>query len=239
MSLKEKLPHPMTPELAEKTWSARESWRVFGIMAEFVEATEKLNAIRPAVSIFGSARVVPDHPYYMLAEQIARRLSDAGFSVISGGGPGIMEAANRGAHEAGGLSIGCNIELPMEQGTNPYVDLSVNFRYFFCRKTMFVKYSEGFVLFPGGYGTLDEMFESLTLIQTRKIKQFPVVLFGAHYWSGLLAWARQHLHEGGMISPGDLDLVRLTDSTEEACDYLVKSYMNQVWENDRPSEQPG
>jgi uncharacterized protein (TIGR00730 family) len=230
-------PVPRMPEQAEFT--QHDPWRVLRIMGEFIHAFDALADVGAAITIFGSARTPEDAPMYAAARDLAARLAKSGFAIVTGGGPGIMEAANRGAHEAGGLSIGCNIELPMEQGTNPYVDLSVNFRYFFCRKTMFVKYSEGFVLFPGGFGTLDEMFEALTLIQTRKIKQFPVVLFGSHYWTGLLAWARQHLHEGGMISPGDLGLVRLTDSTEEACDYLTQSYMNQTWEGARPSAQPG
>src|SRR5919205_3548040 len=165
-------------------------WRVLRIMGEFVAGFDNLAHITRAVSFFGSARVGPDDPMYQAARETARLMAEAGYAVITGGGPGIMEAANRGAREANGLSIGCNIELPREQGINPYVDLAVNFRYFFCRKTMFVKYSEGFVLFPGGFGTLDEMFEALTLIQTRKILRFPVILFNAAYWKGLVDWIR-------------------------------------------------
>jgi uncharacterized protein (TIGR00730 family) len=166
---------------------------------------------------------------YAAARDLGSRLAKSGFAVITGGGPGIMEAANRGAREAEGLSVGCNIELPQEQGVNAYVDIAVNFRYFFCRKTMFVKYSEGFVLFPGGFGTLDEFFESLTLIQTGKIKRFPLVLFGAYYWKGLLEWMQHQLKEPGMVDPHDLDLVMLTDSTEEACAYLTDYYVEQRW----------
>ena len=163
---------------------------------------------------------------YAAAREVGRRLAEAGFAVITGGGPGIMEAANRGAREAHGLSIGCNIELPHEQGTNPYVDVAVNFRYFFCRKTMFVKYSEGFVLVPGGFGTLDELFEALTLSQTGKITRFPVVLFGAAYWRGLLDWIRQGLVAETKIDAADLDLLTVTDSTEHACGLILDYYCN-------------
>ncbi|MBV9125615.1 MAG: TIGR00730 family Rossman fold protein, partial [Planctomycetes bacterium] len=168
--------------------------------------------------------------YYGLARDMGARIARLGLTVMTGGGPGIMEAANRGAREAGGLSIGCNIELPHEQGTNPYVDLSINFRYFFCRKTMFVKYSEGFVLFPGGFGTLDELFEALTLIQTGKIKRFPVVLFQSAYWAGLLDWIRQRLVAEAKIDPGDLGLLKVTDSPEEACAIILDCYCNECWE---------
>jgi uncharacterized protein (TIGR00730 family) len=190
-------------------------WRVFRIMGEFVAGFDTLANTGRAVSIFGSARVPPDDPQYHGAETTARLLVDAGFAVITGGGPGIMEAANKGAKEAGGISIGCNIELPFEQGMNPYVEIPINFRYFFVRKTMFVKYSEAFVIFPGGFGTMDELFEALTLIQTGKIRNFPVVLFGRRYWQGLLAWIRDTMLEEGKVSPEDLDLLVVTDSPEE------------------------
>jgi uncharacterized protein (TIGR00730 family) len=172
---------------------------------------------------------------YNAARRLAACLCQSGFAIITGGGPGIMEAANRGARDCGGFSIGCNIELPKEQSTNPYVDLSVNFRYFFCRKTMFMKYSEGFVLFPGGYGTLDEMFEALTLIQTGKISSFPLVLFGTSYWQGLIDWMREQMLAGGKIDPVDLDLWLLTDSTDDACRYLLAAYENQSWTQPRPA----
>src|SRR5688572_876462 len=165
---------------------ASDAWRVFRIMGEFVEGFDTLARVGPAVSVFGSARTTPDDPYYAAAEQVSRRLVEAGFAVITGGGPGIMEAANKGAIEAGGDSVGCNIELPFEQGMNAYVRTAINFRYFFVRKTMFVKYAEAFVIFPGGFGTMDELFEALTLIQTGKVRDFPVVLFGRPYWQGLL-----------------------------------------------------
>jgi uncharacterized protein (TIGR00730 family) len=176
-----------------------------------------------AVTIFGSARVPPDHPQYAAAAETARLLAQAGFSIITGGGPGIMEAANKGARDAGGLSIGCNIELPFEQHVNPYVDIAINFRYFFVRKTMFVKYAEAFVIFPGGFGTLDELFESLTLIQTGKVRHFPVILFGSAYWQGLLDWIRQTVLAEGKVSPDDLKLVTITDSPEEAVRVIVES----------------
>ncbi len=197
-------------------------WRVFRIMGEFVEGFDTLAKIGPAVAVFGSARVLPDDPQYHAAEATARLLADAGFAVITGGGPGLMEAANKGAREAGGISIGCNIELPFEQGTNPWVEVSVNFRYFFVRKMMFVKYAEAFVIFPGGFGTMDELFEALTLIQTAKIRNFPVILFGTSYWAGLLDWIRAVMLEEGKISPHDLDLLFVTDSPEEAVRAIVK-----------------
>jgi uncharacterized protein (TIGR00730 family) len=191
-------------------------WRVFRIMGEFVEGFDTLANVGPAVAIFGSARVLPDDAQYAAAQQTAALLAQAGFAVITGGGPGLMEAANRGAQEAGGISIGCNIELPFEQGTNAWVEISVNFRYFFVRKTMFVKYSEAFIIFPGGFGTMDELFEALTLIQTGKIRNFPVILFGSEYWAGLLDWIRTVMLEEGKISPRDVDLLFVTDSPEEA-----------------------
>ncbi len=195
-------------------------WRSLRILSEFVEGFDALAAVGPAVTVFGSARTDPDDPVYEQARELGRLLAEAGFAVITGGGPGVMEAANRGCHEAGGLSIGCNIELPHEQQVNAYVDLAIEFRYFFVRKTMFVKYADGFVIFPGGYGTLDELFEALTLIETGKIRHFPVVLIGSAYWRGLLAWIRGTLLEAGAIGPEDLGLLQVTDSPEDACRIL-------------------
>lgn len=190
-------------------------WRVFRIMGEFVQGFEELIGIRPAVSIFGSARFAPEHPYYQAARDTAAALSKAGFTVITGGGPGIMEAGNRGAQEAGGRSVGLNIDLPFEQTANPYQDISLEFHYFFVRKTMFVKYSSAFVIFPGGFGTLDELSEALTLVQTRTISHFPIVLLGHRYWDGLLQWFREVMLTEGCISPGDLDLMHVTDDPAE------------------------
>jgi uncharacterized protein (TIGR00730 family) len=224
------LPRPQPRAAAQAGFTRDDPWRVLRIMGEYVHAFDALAEVAAAVAVFGSARTPESDPMYQAARDLGRRLAEAGFAVITGGGPGIMEAANRGARDAGGLSIGLNIELPKEQGINAYVDLPVNFRYFFCRKTAFVKYSEGFVLFPGGYGTLDEMFESLTLIQTRKIRQFPVVLFGSSYWKGLLGWLRDHVLDGAKINREDLDLLRVTDSTEEACRLLLDCYMNECWQ---------
>jgi uncharacterized protein (TIGR00730 family) len=192
-------------------------WRVLRIMGEFVDGFDVLARIGLAVTVFGSARIKPDSPYYAAAREVGRGIAERGFAVITGGGPGIMEAANRGASEADGLSIGCNIELPHEQASNPYANLSIDFRYFFVRKTMFVKYSEAFVVFPGGFGTLDELFESLTLIQTGKVKRFPVVLYGSEYWSGLLDWMRGRLLVEGTISEDDLALLQVVDTIEEVC----------------------
>jgi uncharacterized protein (TIGR00730 family) len=196
-------------------FTSSDPWRVFRIMGEFVEGFDALAHVGPAVTIFGSARVPPGSDEYRAATDVARRLGEAGFAVITGGGPGIMEAANRGAREAGVLSIGCNIELPFEQHLNPYVDIAINFRYFFVRKTMFVKYAEAFIIFPGGFGTLDELFESLTLIQTGKVRDFPVILFDSAYWRGLVEWTRDTLLKEGKISPEDVDLLRVTDSADE------------------------
>ncbi|MGO1241867.1 MAG: TIGR00730 family Rossman fold protein, partial [Cellulosimicrobium funkei] len=181
-------------------WVYSDPWRVMRIQSEVVEGFGALAEVGPAVSVFGSARTKPDHPDYALAEEVGRLLVDEGFAVITGGGPGIMEAANKGASDAGGLSIGLGIELPFEQGMNRYVNLGVNFRYFFARKTMFVKYAQGFVVLPGGFGTFDELFEALTLVQTHKITEFPVALVGTDYWTGLLDWARTAVVGRGMIS---------------------------------------
>ena len=194
-------------------------WRALRILGEFVDGFDALARVGAAVAVFGSARIGAADPHYAAAEAVGRLLAGRGLAVITGGGPGIMEAANKGAAEAGGVSIGCNIELPFEQAANPYANLAIDFRYFFVRKTMFVKYSEAFIVFPGGLGTLDELFEALVLIQTRKVEQFPVVLFGSAFWSGLLDWVRERLLADGLISATDLDLVRVTDSPEEACDW--------------------
>ncbi|PZR61682.1 MAG: TIGR00730 family Rossman fold protein [Chloroflexi bacterium] len=201
-----------------------DTWRTLRILGEFVEGFDALAGIGPAVSVFGSARVRRSDPTYATARKLARRLVKEGFAIITGGGPGIMEAANRGAREAGGLSIGCNIELPFEQGLNEYVDLGMEFRYFFVRKTMFVKYAEAFCIFPGGFGTLDELFESLTLIQTGKVEHFPVVLFGTDYWGGLLKWIRTRPLEEGKISPEDLDLLTVTDDIDEAAAAILRRH---------------
>ena len=199
-------------------------WRVMRITSEFVEGFDALAEITKGVTVFGSARTGPDDPQYQAARETSRLLAKAGFSIITGAGPGIMEAANRGAKEGGGHSVGCNIELPFEQGANPYVDTLVNFRYFFVRKTMFIKYSNAFIIFPGGFGTLDEFFEALTLIQTGKIYQFPVILFGRHYWAGLLRWLKSRVEGEGKITPGDLDLVLMTDDPAEAAQAVIDAH---------------
>ena len=201
-----------------------DTWRIFRILGEFVEGFDSLADVGMAVSIFGSARTKPDHPQYQAAVETARLLGEAGFTIITGGGPGIMQAGNEGARKAGALSIGLNIELPFEQHDNPYVDLPINFRYFFARKTMFVKYAHGYVVFPGGFGTMDELFEALTLIQTGKISNFPVVLFDSAYWSGLIDWIKNTLAAEGKISPDDLDLLYITDSAEDARDHIVNHF---------------
>jgi uncharacterized protein (TIGR00730 family) len=200
-----------------------DTWRVFRIMGEFVEGFDELASITRGVSIFGSARTAPDDPQYKDAQETAALFVQAGFAVITGGGPGIMEAANRGAFEAGGLSIGCNIELPCEQEPNAYLTRYLKFKYFFVRKMMFVKYSTAFIIFPGGYGTLDELFEALTLIQTRKIKNFPVVLFGSQYWNGMVNWLEEIMLPQGKISGKDFHLLRVTDSPAEAVEIVLKS----------------
>jgi hypothetical protein len=230
MTIRKKLPVPLAPELMEKSWSARESWRVFGIMAEFVEATERLAAVRPAVSIFGSSRTPPDHPYYALTEVIARKLSDAGFTVISGGGPGLMEAANKGAYFGKSLSVGLNIQLPHEQQANPYQDLSQTFRHFFSRKVMFVKFASAYVVMPGGFGTLDELMEALTLVQTRKIRRMPVILVHSPFWGGLLDWLRSTLVSQGMIDPGDMDLIQLIDEPTQVVKAIFEHYEKRGFE---------
>ena len=203
-------------------------WRVMRIMGEFIEGFDTLAAINKAVTIFGSARIGPDDPQYAAAEEVSRLLAEAGFAVITGAGPGIMEAANKGAKEAGGRSIGCNIELPFEQGANPYVDTLINFKYFFVRKTMFIKYSSAFIIFPGGFGTLDELFEALTLIQTGKIYQFPVILFGRYYWAGLMRWLQARVLGEGKIAEGDMNLMLITDDPAEAAKACITAYEAQT-----------
>jgi uncharacterized protein (TIGR00730 family) len=198
-------------------------WRVFRIMGEFVEGFDELATLSRGIAIFGSARTKPDDPDYHAAQETGALLAAKGFAVITGGGPGIMEAANRGAFEAGGLSIGCNIELPFEQKANAYQTLSLTFKYFFVRKMMFVKYSLAFVIFPGGFGTLDELFEALTLIQTKKIRNFPIVLFGKNYWSGMLDWIRAVVLPGGKISEHDLDIFHITDSPAEVVEIVTRA----------------
>jgi uncharacterized protein (TIGR00730 family) len=202
-------------------------WRVMRIMGEFIEGFDTLAGVERGVTLFGSARTGPDDPQYGAALEVSRLLAEAGFAIITGAGPGIMEAANKGARLGGGRSIGCNIELPFEQGANPYVDTLINFRYFFVRKTMFIKYSNAFIIFPGGFGTLDEAFEALTLIQTGKIYQFPVVLFGTHYWAGLMRWLRSRVLMERKISPGDMDLILLTDDPKEAANAVISAYEAQ------------
>ncbi|WP_134321783.1 TIGR00730 family Rossman fold protein [Cumulibacter soli] len=201
-------------------WVHTDPWRVLRIQSEFVEGFGLLSEVPSCVSVFGSARTKPDERDYTVAEQTARLIVEEGYGVITGGGPGIMEAANKGAQEAGGLSIGLGIELPFEQGLNPWVDLGVNFRYFFVRKTMFVKYSQAFVILPGGFGTMDELFEALTLVQTRKITRFPVILVGSDYWGGLVAWLRETMARDKRISPGDLDLLHIVDEPQEVIEVL-------------------
>lgn len=218
----------LQPRVAGDVFTRTDPWRVLRIQSEFVEGFDTLADITKGVTIFGSARTGPDDPQYAAAEETARLLAHAGFAVITGAGPGIMEAANKGAKLAGGRSIGCNIELPFEQGANPYVDTLINFRYFFVRKTMFIKYSNAFVIFPGGFGTLDELFEALTLIQTGKIYQFPVILFGRHYWAGLVRWLNSRVLGEQKISPGDMDLLLVTDDPEEAAQAVIAAYGAQL-----------
>jgi uncharacterized protein (TIGR00730 family) len=205
-------------------WVHQDPWRVLRIQTEFVEGFGLLAELPRAVSVFGSARTPREAPEYALARQLGGALADAGWAVITGGGPGIMEAANRGASEAGGLSVGLGIELPFEQSLNQWVDLGLEFRYFFARKTMFVKYAQAFVIMPGGFGTMDELFEALTLVQTRKVNQFPVILMGTAFWTPLLDWLRDTLEGQGYISPGDLDLFTLTDDVEQALRIIDAAY---------------
>jgi uncharacterized protein (TIGR00730 family) len=202
--------------------SIEESWRIFRIMAEFVEGIEALSKLKKAVTIFGSARGLPGDPYYQKAEHLARRLVENGFSVITGGGPGIMEAANKGAAEAGGQSVGMNIRLPYEQKPNPYANILIEYKYFFVRKVMFVKYAVAYVILPGGFGTMDELFESLTLIQTKRIKPFPVVMMGSEYWKGLIDWLRDTMLRNDKIDESDLDFIQIIDDPDEAVRHIKK-----------------
>ncbi len=202
--------------------TVRDTWRMFRIMAEFVEGFERLADTQPAVSIFGSARARPQDREYQMTERLAQLLVERGYSVITGGGPGLMEAANKGAAQAGGHSIGLNIELPLEQRPNPYANIQLNFRYFFVRKVMFVKYAMAYIVMPGGFGTVDELFEAITLIQTRKIKPFPVILMDRGYWEGLLQWLRGTVLERGKISPGDLDIIQVVDDPECAVEIVER-----------------
>ena len=208
-------------ESAPVDWLHADPWRVMRIQSEFVTGFGALAEVGPAVSVFGSARTRPEDPLYELGMRVGRALVAAGYAVITGGGPGAMEAANRGALDAGGTSVGLGIELPFEAGLNEFVDLGVNFRYFFARKTMFVKYAQGFVVLPGGFGTLDELFEAVTLVQTQKVTSFPIVLLGTDYWEGLLAWLRETSATAGTISVGDLDLLTVTDDVDEAVAAIV------------------
>ncbi|MFP5333684.1 MAG: TIGR00730 family Rossman fold protein [Actinomycetes bacterium] len=214
-------------------WVHTDPWRVLRIQSEFVEGFGALAELGPAVSVFGSARTTRDHPDYDLAVRVGSALASAGYAVITGGGPGTMEAANKGACEAGGVSVGLGIELPFEHGMNRWVDVGVNFRYFFARKTMFVKYAEGFVVLPGGFGTFDELFEALTLVQTQKVTQFPLVLMGTPYWAGLMQWLRGTVHSYGAIGEADLDLLTLTDDVDEAVHVITTAHA----ERQRATEQ--
>jgi uncharacterized protein (TIGR00730 family) len=223
------------PQMADFTRS--DPWRVLRIMGEVIEGFDTLAHIGPAVCIFGSARTPESDPDYRDCVALARGLAQQGFAIITGGGPGIMEAANKGAVEGGGQSVGCNIELPFEQRTNPYVQIPINFRYFFVRKTMFVKYAEAYVIFPGGFGTMDELFEALTLVQTGKIRNFPIVLFGRDYWTGLVEWIRATMVPEGKIAPDDMRLLVITDSVDEACKLVTECYHELCWDVRRSSAE--
>ena len=225
-----KLPKLAATELRNGNSTSHESWHAFEIMAEFVGATEKLKQITPAVSIFGSARTAPEHPYYKLTEEIALQLSNAGFSVISGGGPGIMEAANKGALAGRGTSIGLNIELPHDQKGNAFQDISINFQHFFMRKVMFVKYASAYVVMPGGFGTLDELMEVITLVQTGKTRKIPIILVGKDFWTGLLVWFKTMLIAQGMASAEDLDLMQIIDEPNAIVEAIFKHYQSTGFE---------
>lgn len=224
MSIANKIPKLADPDVIGQHQRGHESWHAFGIMSEFVDATERLKEITPAVSIFGSARTPINHPYYKLTEEIARLLSDTGFSVISGGGPGIMEAANKGAFAGKSPSIGLNIELPHEQAGNSYQDVSQNFKHFFMRKVMFVKYASAYVVMPGGFGTLDEVMEAITLVQTGKSLKMPIILVGESFWRGLVDWLKTTLVDERMISPEDLDLIQVIDEPKAVVEAIFKHY---------------
>jgi uncharacterized protein (TIGR00730 family) len=230
MSVADKLPKVTDVELLAREHSARESWRVFEIMAEFVEATERLKEISPAVSIFGSARTAADHPYYALTEEIARQLSDAGFSVISGGGPGIMEAANKGAYFGKSPSVGLNIQLPHEQHANAYQDISQTFQHFFARKVMFVKFAVAYVVLPGGFGTMDELMEALTLVQTGKTRKIPIILVHEPFWRGMLDWFKEVMIAEKMIGAEDMDLIQVIDEPRQVVEAIFKHYERRGFE---------
>lgn len=226
MNSHDKLPPSQLPE----QWNSKEAWRMFGIMSEFVTATDQLNAVKPAVSVFGSARIAPTHKYYQLTEEIARKLSDSGFSVISGGGPGLMEAANKGAFYGKSPSVGLNIHLPHEQHSNPYQNISQTFQHFFARKVMFVKFAIAYVVMPGGYGTLDELLEALTLVQTGKTRRIPIILVGSPFWAGIMDWFRSSLLAEGMIDAADLDLIQVLDDPQAVVDAIFKHYETRGFE---------
>lgn len=217
------------PQLDERDFTHTDPWRVMRIQSEFVEGFDRLTQLGPAVTIFGSARTKPHEPMYQAAVETARLLAESDLAIITGGGPGIMEAGNEGARLGNGVSVGLGIELPFEQGLNPSVDIPINFRYFFVRKTMFVKYAQAFVIFPGGFGTMDELFEALTLIQTGKIHDFPVILFGRDYWSGLADWIRNTMLDDGKVSAADLDLITISDSPQEVCDLVMSAMVEGGW----------
>jgi uncharacterized protein (TIGR00730 family) len=220
-------------------WVHTDPWRVLRIQSEFIEGFGSLAELGPAISVFGAARTTLDDPSYALGEEIGRKLVEAGFAVITGGGPGVMEAANKGARAARGHSVGLGIELPFESGLNEYVDLGLNFRYFFARKTMFIKYAQGFVVLPGGFGTFDELFEALTLVQTRKVTSFPIVLMGTSYWAGLVDWIRGTVLAEGKVSPNDLDMFTVTDDVDEAVALMVEARTRRPRGSDRAKAEPG
>lgn len=230
MSLSDKLPQTSDRYAMMQQFRAREAWHVMKIIAEFVESVEELQGISPAVSIFGSARLLPHHPYYQQTEIIARLLSDAGFSILSGGGPGIMEAANKGAFYGKSPSVGLNITLPQEQKPNNYQDIGLRFSHFFSRKVMFVKHAIAYVVMPGGFGTLDEMFEALTLVQTGKSRKIPIILYGKEFWQGLIDWIRTQLITEQMIAPEDLDLIQLIDDPNTIVETIFNHYETRGFE---------
>ena len=230
MSAADKLPKIVDTDVLTREYSARESWRMFEIMSEFVDSTERLKDISPAVSIFGSARTDPSHPYYRLAEDISRQLSDAGFSIITGGGPGIMEAGNKGAFHGRSPSVGLNIQLPHEQHSNPYQDISQTFHHFFARKVMFVKFASAYVVLPGGFGTMDELMEALTLVQTGKTRKIPIILVHTPFWQGMLDWFREVMVAEKMIDAVDMDLIQVIDEPKLVVEAIFKHYETRGFE---------
>ena len=231
-----KIPDLIDPQALYST-NGQEAWRVLGIMAEFQTAADRLNGVRPAVSMFGSARIKDGHPYYATAKIIARKLSDAGFSVISGGGPGLMQAANHGAHAGRAPAIGLNIVLPNEQASSQYQDISVNFRYFFARKMMFVRFASAYVVLPGGFGTLDELSECLTLVQTRKTRRIPIILVGSDFWGGFLDWLKDRLVGEKMVDPADIDLMRVLDDPDAIVEAIFDFYENRGFQPSREERE--